>query len=223
MTDFSLEIQIDQAGLQTISNAGLSVALLVPQAQSAYQIVALETSATGTIHINWTDAFSVYASSYNLQAYSILQINSQLTALSGQVFTYDGSAISQTGSTSLPSAIQLANSSGSTVTSGLAKVFEVNGQAQALAITTASSILNNGLGSFQIGSQMVLTLMGGAQTGMAVPSQVIPGLQSKQHRKRTVPQVSVQPPLMLDFSVANAAQTVHFDNLNNAFENGALP
>lgn len=223
MTDFSLEIQIDTAGLQTISNAGMSVALLVPQDQAAYQIVALETSATSTIIINWSDANSVYVSLYHLQAYSVFKINTQLSALSGQVFTYDGSVISQTGSTSLPSTIQLANTSGGTVTSGLAKVFEINGQTQALAITTASSILNNGQGSFQFSNQILLTLLGGAEIGMAVPSQAFPGVKSKQHRKRSVPQITIQPPLILDFTAANASQTVHFDDQMNVFVNGALP
>lgn len=223
MTDFSLEIQIDTAGLQTIANAGMSVAILVPQAQAAYQIVALQTSASSTIHIDWSDANSIYVSVYDLQAYAIPMISTSQAALPGQVFTYDGAAISQTGSTSLPGTLQLTNSSGGTVTSGLSQVFTVNGQAQPEAITTASSILNNGLGSFQFSNQILLTLLGGAQTGMAVPSQVIPGIQSKQKRKRSVPQISVQPPLILDFTSSNATQTVHFNDLNNQFINGALP
>ena len=99
MTDFSLEIQIDEAGLQAISDAGMSVALLQPQLLADYQIVALLTSATSNMCISWTGSVWVYTSSYSLEAYSTLHINSQQPALSGQVFTFNGSTIDQTSST----------------------------------------------------------------------------------------------------------------------------
>lgn len=165
MTDFQLTITIDNAGLQTISEAGMSVALLQLQQPATYQIVALLPAATNTILISWTDALSVYVSSTSLQAYSVLQINSQAQALSGQVFTFNGSYISPTGSTDLANTIQLSNGSLQTVTAGLARAFNVNGQLQNLAITTASSLLINGLGSFEIGNQFALTLLGGGKSG----------------------------------------------------------
>ncbi|RCS22601.1 hypothetical protein DUT91_17100 [Phyllobacterium salinisoli] len=223
MTDFSLEIQIDQAGSQTISNTGMSVALLQPQDTADYQIVALLTSAVGTIYISWTDSISVYTSSYGLQAYEVLQINSQAPALSGQTFTFDGSTINQTGTTSLPDTIQLTNSSDSTVTSGLARGFNINGQLQPPAITTASSVLNNGQGSFQINNEIMLTLLGGVQLGMAIPSQIIPDFQSQSQHERNTSQITAQPPLILDFNTSSATQFVHFDDQNNMFVVGSLP
>ncbi|KXF75283.1 hypothetical protein ATN84_18605 [Paramesorhizobium deserti] len=223
MTDFSLEIQIDQAGSQTISNTGMSVALLQPQDSADYQIVALLTSAVGTIYISWTDSISVYTSSYGLQAYEILQINSQAPALSGQTFTFDGSIINQTGTTSLPDTIQLTNSSDSTITSGLARGFNINGQLQPLAITTASSVLNNGQGSFQINNEIMLTLLGGVQLGMAIPSQIIPDFQSQSQHERSTSQITAQPPLILDFNTGSVTQLVHFDDQNNMFVVGSLP
>jgi hypothetical protein len=222
MTDYTLEIQIDQAGLQTIAGAGYSVALLQPQLNAAYQIVAVLTSATGTIQITWTDSGSVYVSLYDLSDYSVLEINSSSVALSGQAFSYDGSQITTTGSTSLPETIQLTNGSGRTVASGLARVFSVNDQTQPLAITSAVSLLNNALGSFEISNQLLLTLMSGAQLGMALPSQTIPDFQVDQPQERIVAAVTVQPPLLLDFSTGDASQTVHFDDQSNFFVPGAL-
>ena len=223
MTDYTLEIQIDQAGLQTIAAAGYSVALLQPQLNAAYQIVAVLTSATGTMQITWTDSGSVYVSLYDLSDYSVLEINSSSVALSGQAFSYDGSQISAAGSTSLPETIQLTNQSGRTVASGLARVFSVNDQTQPLAITSAASLLNNALGSFEISNQLLLTLMSGAQLGMALPSQTIPNFQVNQRRKRSVAAVTVQPPLLLDFRTGNAAtQTVHFNDQTGSFVQGSL-
>lgn len=225
MTNYSLDIQIDQAGLQTIAAAGYSVALLQPQLNAAYQIVAVLTSASQSMQITWTDSGSlyVYVSLYGLSDYSVLQINSSSLALSGQTFTYDGSQISATGSTSLAQTIQLTNASTGMVTSGLAKVFSISGQAQSPAITSADALLTNGLGSFEISNQMLLTLMSGAQLGMALPSQVIPNFQVNQRRKRSVAAVTVQPPLLLDFSAGNAAaQTVHFNDQTGSFVPGSL-
>ncbi|MEP3295501.1 MAG: hypothetical protein ABJO27_03265 [Pseudoruegeria sp.] len=216
MTDFSLEIQIDPTGLQTISAADMSVAILQPQDQANYQIVALLTSATGTMNITWTDAVSVYTSSYSLEAYSILKINSFASALSEQSFTFDGTLIDQTGTNSLPNTVQLTNTSASTVTSGLAKNFNINSQPQDLAITTASSVLNGGMGSFQISNQIMLTLLGGAQLGMAIPSQAIPNFES-QSRSTLISQITAQPPLLLDFTAENPSQTATFNDQTNTF------
>ncbi|MEM5473245.1 hypothetical protein WNZ14_16060 [Hoeflea sp. AS60] len=223
MTDYFLEIQIDQAGLQTIANSGMSVALLQPQQNATYQIVAVLTSATGTMQIRWTDDEFVYASAYGLSAYSVPQINSSNSALSGQVFTYNGSLITQTGSTSMAKTIQVSNGSGSSATCGLARVFTVNGQAQSLAITCAASLLANGLGSFEISNQILLTLLGNAQLGMALPSDAIPNFKVSRMRKRSMAVVTVQPPLILDFDASHAAQNVHFDDQNGSFVAGPLP
>jgi hypothetical protein len=152
----------------------------------------------------------------------VLEINSSSVALSGQAFSYDGSQITTTGSTSLPETIQLTNGSGRTVASGLARVFSVNDQTQPLAITSAVSLLNNALGSFEISNQLLLTLMSGAQLGMALPSQTIPDFQVDQPQERIVAAVTVQPPLLLDFSTGDASQTVHFDDQSNFFVPGAL-
>lgn len=220
MTYFSLEIQIDQAGLQTISSADMSVALLQPQDTAECQIVALMTTASSAIYISWTDSLSVYTSSYSLQPYRTLQINSQSPAVSGQTFAFDGSTISKTGTTVLPNTVQLTNSSGNTLTSGLAKVFDIDGTIQPLAITTASSVLANGQGSFQISNKFILTLLGGAQLGMAIPSQVIPGFNAQS--KQFISQVTAQPPLLLDFTTTNASQTVYFDDQQNVFVIGSM-
>ncbi len=220
MTDYSLEIQIDQAGVQAIAGSGMSIAILLPQQNAAYQMVAVLTSATNTIYVEWTDDLSVYVSQYSLTAYSVPMINNSSPALSGQVFTYNSTAITQTGSTSLADTVQLSNASGGTITSGLARVFTINGQTQDPAITSAASLLNGILGSFEISGQILLTLLGGAQSGMALPSQAIPG--SHAMRKRSIPLVTVSQPLLLDFTASNNSQTVHFNDQSNTFIKGPL-
>jgi hypothetical protein len=82
--------------------------------------------------------------------------------------------------------------------------------------------LNQGLGTFTINNQLLLTLLSGAQLGMAIPSQVIPSSQQAQQRKQAT-QIVAQPPLLLDFTTGNASQTVHFDDNSNMFATGALP
>ena len=221
MTDYVLDIQIDQQGLQTIASAGMSVALLQPEVYASYQIVALLSTATNNMQIAWTDALSVYTSGHELGAYAVLAINSYASAISGQTFTYDGSLITAAGTTSLAQTVQLTNKSGKSVVSGLARTVEVNGKSQGLAVTTASTLLNNGQGSFPISNQVLLTIMSGAQVGMAVPNQVLPNLSFHSRRKRSVSQISGQPPLLLDFGT-NASQTVHFNDQTAEFQTGPL-
>lgn len=222
MSGYTLQIQIDTAGLQTIADAKMSVAILQPQHSSNYQIVALLMTPANTIYVTWSDSQLVYSSSYGLQAYTVLQINSQASALSGQIFSFNGSTITQSGTTDLPDTVQLANSSGSTITSGLARAFGINGTTQSPTILTASSLLPNGLGSFEIGNEIMLTLLGGAEQGMAIPSQVIPNFSATKRKARNVPQITAQAPLILNFSASNPSQTVHFDDQNAVFVAGSL-
>ena len=220
MTDYTLNIQIDQSGVQTISGLRMSVALIQPQANADYQIVAVLSKPANDMQITWTSALSVYTSNYALQAYTLLKINSYGSALSGQVFKFDGSTISETGSTSLPQTVQLTNSSGAPITSGLARTFAVNGNEKALAITSASSLLNSGLGTFPIADQVLLTVMSGAEVGMALPKEVLPNLSI--YSRQVAPQISGQPPLLIDFSASTTSQTVHFDDESATFRPGEL-
>lgn len=216
MTTFQLQITIDSAGLQTLSGTGASIAILVPQSSSANQIVAVLTAPLNNTQITWTDSFAVYTSSYSLQPYSVLKINSQQTAYAGLAYSFNGSLISQSGSAASQDCIQLTNDAGATVTAGLAKTFTVGGQQQAAAITTASSLLPTGLGTFSVSNQIMVTLMTGAEVGMAVPTGAFPGLGSIS-KKRTVPQVTVQPPLFLTFSASNSIQSICLNDQNCQF------
>lgn len=222
MSNFALDIQIDNAGLQAISDANAAIAILEPQSTSKYRIVALQPPATNKLQIGWSNTQLVYASSYPLQPYTVLQINSQAAALSGQVFDFDGSTISQSGATGLAGAVQLTNSSQKTITSGLAREFIVNGTKEAPAILSAVSILPNGLGSFEIENRIMLTLLSGASVGMVIPAQVLPQ-RSTPAAKAPNAFVAAQPPLILDFSAATPTQTAHFDDVNDVFVAGALP
>lgn len=223
MTNFSLKIEIDNKGVETIGDAGLSVALLEADYQSKYQVVAVLTAPTNNIYIDWTDSVSAYCSSQHLEAYADLNINSSAAAVSGGIYAFNGSLISYSGASGLSDAVQLKNSSGNTVTAGLAKTFEVNQQGQPSAITTASSLLNNGLGTFQISNTVMLTLLGDAQEGMVIPTKVVPSFPARSINMIGPTGITAQPPLILKFTDGNASQTAHFDDQANVFVAGALP
>ena len=220
MTNFSLTIKIDNNGLQNISNTGMSVALLQPDNMSKYQIVAVQPPTANNIFVNWTDSVSVYSSSQSLKADTVLKINSYTTALSGKKYSFDGSSIVDTGQTGFDGNVQLINSSSSSVTAGLATTFTVNEQVQPLAITTASSLLNGGQGTFQISNQFWLTLLGNTLVGMAVPTPAIPDPPPFFSNFALAVAITAQPPLALDFSNSNATQTVHYDDTQNVFVAG---
>lgn len=218
MTEYTLQINIDQTGLQSIYNAEMAVALLQPQYRASYQIVSVLAPATSMINISWNDSLSVYSSSYSLQAYNVLRINSQSPALSGQVFTFDGHFISQSGTTTLPQTIQLQNGSGGMVTAGLARTFWVNSQPNGTAILGATSLLNGGLGTFSIDNQILLTLLSGAQVGMAIPTRAFPNFPVASARaKMPESRIAAQTPLLLEFSSGNPTQTAYFNSNAGVF------
>lgn len=223
MSGYSLEIQIDTSGVKQISGADLSVALLHTQDQSDYLIVGPTMPASNTIMITWDTTQSVYTSQYDLAPYEVLMINNGISALEQQVYTYDGSGIQLTGSTTAPETIQLRNKSGAQVTSGLAKPFTINSQPQGTTIMTALTLLNNGLASYPISETYLLTVMGEVETGMAVPKDTIPTTMMVNLPTYNTSKVSAQPALALDFTAANQSQTVHYETSLSCFQNGALP
>ncbi|HWU62055.1 MAG TPA: hypothetical protein VN112_08545 [Ensifer sp.] len=222
MSAYALDIQIGDEGLRTISRAKMSVALLEHQRDLDYQIVALMTPATNHLQISWTDAHLVYSSAYAVEAYTVLRINSQSTALSGRTFDFDGSALKQHGTSGLPGAVQFTNSSRNMITAGLARTFKVNGSEAAPTILSAVPVLPNGLGTLQFGMEIMLTLLSGTRVGMVIPSQAIPGYSTTTRLPQSAHQIAAQPPLVLNFSAGSATQTVHFDTANNVFVTGSL-
>nr|WP_316656408.1 hypothetical protein [uncultured Gellertiella sp.] len=217
MTSYKLTLSIDNPGLQTISNAGMSVALLQPQQGASLQIVAMLPAATNNMSVTWSDSLYVFTSSNVLGSYQVLSINSYQQALTGQIYTFNGSTITPTGPTSLPNTVQIENQSGGTVAAGLARVFTVNDQAQPLAVTIAASVLNNGLATFQISTQILLTVMGGAAVGMAIPNEAFPDYAQMNYIAVDASTVTAQIPLLMTFTASNPSQTARFDDLNCQF------
>ncbi|MCJ8507383.1 hypothetical protein MUU53_05580 [Rhizobium lemnae] len=217
MTNFLLNISVDNDGIKTINAAGGSIAILVPQASSYYQIVAVLISPLNSIQVAWTDTLTVYTSSTQLSTDQIIPINSSEIAYLGLAYAFNGSVISAAGQAGAQGIVQLTNGSGSTVTTGLAKVFTVNSQTQAPAATTASSLMVQGLATFWPTNDIMITVMSGAAVGMAVPTYSFPDF-SASYDNRLTGQVTIQPPLILSFSASNATQSIIFNDTTCQFQ-----
>ncbi|WP_137134243.1 hypothetical protein [Rhizobium sp. FKY42] len=215
--NFLLNISVDNDGIKTINAAGGSIAILVPQASSYYQVVAVLISPLNSIQVSWTDALTVYTSSTQLSTDQVVPINSSETAYLGLAYAFNGTMISAAGQAGAQSIVQLTNESQDTVTTGLANVFTVNSQAQSPAVTTASSLMVQGLATLWPTNDIMVTVMSGAAVGMAVPTYAFPQF-SAIYDKRLTGQVTVQPPIVLSFSASNATQSVKFDNTTGQFQ-----
>ncbi|WP_149108118.1 hypothetical protein [Microcystis aeruginosa] len=212
MTKFTLNIEIDLAGIKSLTNAQMSVAMLQVDPDSQYLVVGVLTNPTQKITISWDDSVYVYTSGSPLQGYKTLEINSWKQASSGNLYSFNGSLITDRGSGQVPQGsvqIENKNNSSNPITTGLAKYFTVNDQKLPLAIMTASSLLYNGLGTFPISNNFWLTALSNSSQGQVIPRQVIPMLMPMA--------LAAQPGLLLKFSDANAVQQVRYDDQNNQF------
>ena len=217
MTNFLLNISVDNDGIKTINAAGGSIAILMPQASSYYQVVAVLIAPLSSIQVTWSDALTVYTSSTQLSTDQVIPINSSETAYLGLAYAFNGTMISAAGQAGAQSIVQLTNESQDSVTTGLAKVFTVNSQVQSPAVITASSLMVQGLATFWPTNDIMVTVMSGAAVGMAVPTYAFPQF-SAEYDKRLAGQVTVQPPIVLSFSASDATQSIKYNDAAGQFE-----
>jgi hypothetical protein len=217
VTNFLLNIAFDVDGIQALSTTGGSVAILVPQASSQYQVVAVLTAPLMNIQVTWSDTLTVYTSSTQLSTNQVVPINSWESAVLGNAYTFNGSLISSAGAAGAQSIVQLTNASGSTITTGLANTFTVNSQTQSLAITTAMSLLVQGLATFWPTNDIMVTVMSNAAVGMAVPTYAFPP-SSATCDISLAEGVTVQPPITLSFSASDATQSITYRDAKGQFE-----
>jgi hypothetical protein len=211
MSQFTLTINFTSAGITTLDNASMSVAMLQAAPDSNYQIVALLAKPQQNMQITWQDSTWVYTSNYHIKPYTTLQINNSIPATTGDSYSYNGSQISYAGKGSQGS-VQLSNRDASTsIVAGLANQFSLNGEPQALAILTAETLLYNGLGTFPISSSFYLTALSSCpNVGYVIPADAIPNTRVETNS------IAAQPALLLDFSTS-PTQAVRYDDVNNQF------
>lgn len=212
MTKFTLNIQIDKQGITNLQSAQMSVAMMQAVPDSQYLVVAVLTNPLENIIISWDNSVDVYTSGFPLKSYTTLKINSHLSALPDNLYSFNGYQITCLGS-GYQGSIQLENQSKNTITAGLANSFTVNGEVGQLAIMTALSLLYNGLGTFQISNNFWLTVLANANVGTVIPSQAIPNTLGLE----ALFLIAAQPALLLQFSDANASYSVKYDDKNNEF------
>lgn len=189
----------------------MSVAMLQPAPDSNYQIVALLAKPQQKITIEWQDSTYVYTSNYHIKPYTTLKINNWMPATTGDLYSYNGSQISNAGKGSQGS-VQLSNRDASTsIVAGLANRFTLNGDLQEPAILTAETLLYNGLGTFPISSSFCLTALSSCpNVGYVIPKNTIPDTRVEIYS------IVAQPALLLDFSTSHT-QVVQYDDTNNQF------
>ncbi len=205
--DYSLTIDIDDTGLATLSSAGMQVAL-VWQADGLGVVAAMfEPMQTNTV--TWPDSWNVYVSSAPLTPLGIVSINSNTSAVTGHLYTFDGSTFTATTADD-STVIQLQNDSPSQVTGGLANTLTVNGAAGPLAVTSAVAVPFNGLATLSPTNQVWLAALSGVEVGASVPqTYLIPQRVAKQS-------IVSMGALLLDFDTT-PTQTASFDDTLNAF------
>jgi hypothetical protein len=226
VTQFTLNIQIDTSGVISLANAQMSVAILQAVPNSQYLVIAALAKPEQNMIISWDDSVYIYTSSYPLKGYTTLLINSWLEALSGNLYSFNESTITCIGQ-GWQGSVQIKNQNishtNNPVTAGLANVFTVNSNKQPLAITTAVSVLYNGLATFQISNNFWLTALSESQVGRVIPPQVIPNVSNALNNASNVLSfmsflVSVaQPALLLEFSDDNANKSVTYNDQQNKF------
>ena len=198
----------------------MSVTILQEVSNSEYLVIAILAKPAQNMIISWDDSVYVWTSSQPLKNYTTLSINNSLPALAGNLYSFDGAVIESKGQ-GLQGSVQIQNKNSSDtnnpVTVGLANVFTVNGNKQPLAITTAVSVLFNGLATFQISNNFWLTVLSESPVGTVIPRQIIPNAFNRLFMPGGVFANVSQPALLLEFSDDNANQFAIYNNQQNQF------
>lgn len=150
MSNYTLNISFDQAGLQALSQSGQSVTIAKQSAggsQTAWITFTPQLSNT----VTWTEQYSVYSSTTNVQAGAQILTSSAATAIGGSSYNLNTSGYFDAGITGAVSSTQyeIVNSDPSLkinniamVTGGLLQGATVNGSSVLSPINAVGILFN---------------------------------------------------------------------------------
>jgi hypothetical protein len=203
VTNFNLEIQIDQQGVQQLQASGQQIGIVKETNPSQLPVVWAGFPPQAVSNVSWDDEYSVYASQTQIQPGAILQILSTARAQGGEIYPFNNGFF-QPGQPGLPS-----------------NEYGVRNEDQGLPQLSA------GLAQTAGGSA------GGrlSPTGVApalfqnvtpfTPSEILQVFASPQARSGEILQSVPPQALRVDFS-SQSNQTIHFNDATGTFQPGPL-
>jgi hypothetical protein len=203
MTTYSLEIQFDSAGLATLTAAGQQVAIVKQTSPSAAPVVWVAFNPELDNTVTWTEVYSVYGSSTEVENGATIVTDSILQAVGGETFPF-GSGQFAPGTANLPAneyGIQNLDPNFPLLTAGLA-------QASSGTIGDAVSPLNATLVPFN-------------ETGIYTPIEKVQVFALASANNGLVISSVVSNALLVDLT-ESTSQVIHYVDATNQFAMGPL-
>jgi hypothetical protein len=219
VTDYSLSIEIDAAGLTTLAASEQLVCLAQDFLFAPDPFVVwLAFPPTQSATITWSDdGVAVYSSNLPVQVGQVIEVGSQLPAVAGGVYRFENGQFSQTGTGGTDSyTIANADSSFPRLTAGIARSAAgapTIDPDEALPLV-AQTVPDAEQGVFQPTEKLAIFAASNLPTSVLVPASVLVPPSPAE--------IVVSSFLEVDFS-QSPSQTVHFDDSANRFELGSLP
>lgn len=208
MTDFKLEIQIDNAGLSALNSSQQHIAIVKQGSFEGQAVVWLALHPYHDEVLAWTSSYDVFGSSEPLKTGATLDTSNHRSAESGYVYPYaDGQF--QAGTPSLPTnqyGIKNVNSDHTAITAGLAQsavLTEDDQSSDLYSAIVAVTLQYQFTGAFAIIDKIQVFPMAGVSSG-----QVISEISSNA--------------LTVDFTSVYT-QVIHYDDASGRFVAGPLP
>lgn len=216
MTSCQLTIQIDQAGLETLSAAGQRIALVKTALDSPYVVVWQAVTPLQDNIVTWDDSYGLYVSTTGIKAGAVLNVGSVTTdAAGGNTYIFAGGRFDSGTSNLALSDWGIRNNSDMTIggvemlTGGLSQVATVNGQ-QTTNPLDAQAIPFQERGITSATDRVVVFPASGIEPGTLLDRRRI-SASAAQHAS-----IVVGTPLVVDLATVTA-QTIHYDHTRNRF------
>lgn len=214
MTDYSLSIEIDSAGLNTLGASQQLVCLAQGFLFAPDPFVVwLAFPPTESTTIKWSDGgVKAYSSNTPVEVGQVIEVGSQLSAVAGGLYRFENGQLSQTPGTGGAGSYTIANGDSSFphLTAGIARPAAGAPTNQALPLV-AQTVPPSEQGVFQPTETIVIFAASNLPTSVLVPASLAGSAA-----------IVVSGFLEVDFS-QSPSQTVHFDDSANQFELGSLP
>jgi hypothetical protein len=205
MPSYSLEIQFDQAGLQTLQDASQKVSLVKATQPSALPVVWVAFTPEEDNTITWDEEYSVYASTTHIDAGATINTSSTAPAQGGRTYMFQGG--------DFPS-----SKGGLPLTQY--GIFNNDSDPQFAEITAGLAQVANGSGSNRP-NPLNATVVPYNENGLYTPIEKLQVFAAASMNNGLVISEVQGNALLIDFTT-NPSQVIHYDDASNTFQLGPL-
>ena len=225
MENFKLSIQFDPFGLHTLHSTGQKVILVREFMYSDENLVvwiAFDPFQYNTLQ--WSDEYSIYASTVPIQAGKIVYMATSMAANPGSIYIYNQTGFTEQTNKLAPDQFGIENNDSTInlLTVGLAQRIDINDGVQTVRPQNATYVPYSQKGIFQPLDRLLVFNASQLSDGSIFSSDILT-IAEAQLEMVPIPLsgIVVSKAMLVDFST-DPSQTIHYDSTANAYRNGPI-